>query len=297
MAASRVGTSAAGPSGAPGGVLVGLLGRGIALSRTPKLHMTEGLALGIPYEYRLHDLQDDVGDDDLAALLQRLEAEGYTGINVTFPYKRQIISHLDSLSDEAVGVGAVNTVLFRDGRRQGHNTDYWGFAESLRRGLPDARRDCVLLLGAGGAGGAVAHALLDAGVRRLLIRDLQPGMAEGLAEGLNRRAGADRAVAIQDIAAAAAAADGIVNTSPVGMAKLPGTPIDTALIEPRHWVADIVYFPLETELLAAARARGCAVLPGAGMAIFQAVRAFELFTGRQPDPTRMKAVFDAFDRP
>lgn len=297
MTASRAGTGAAVPSRPPGGVLVGLLGRGIALSRTPKLHMAEGRALGIPYEYRLLDLHDDIGDDDLAALLKRLEAESYTGINVTFPYKRQIISHLDSLSDEAAGVGAVNTVLFRDGRRHGHNTDYWGFAESLRRGLPDAKRDCVLLLGAGGAGGAVAHALLDAGVGRLLIRDLQPGMAEGLAEGLNRGPGAGRAVATQDVAAAAAAADGIVNTSPVGMVKLPGVPIDTALLEPRHWVADIVYLPLETELLAAARARGCAVLPGAGMAIFQAVRAFELFTGRAPDPERMKVVFDGFDKP
>lgn len=295
--ASSATSNAASPSGAPGAVLVGLLGRGIALSRTPALHMAEGRALGIPYEYRLIDRQDEVGETDLPALLQDLEVEGFTGINVTFPYKRQIVPHLHSVSPEATRLGAVNTVLFRDGQRHGHNTDYWGFAESLRRGLPDAKRDCVLLLGAGGAGGAVAHALIDSGVGRLLIRDVQPGSAEQLTDDLNRYAGAGRATAVDDLAAAAAMADGIVNTTPVGMAKLPGTPIDAALVEPRHWVADIVYFPLETELLAAARAKGCALLPGSGMAIFQAVRAFELFTGRVPDPDRMRAVFEAFDRP
>ena len=88
-------------------------------------------------------------------------------------------------------------------------------------------------------------------------------------------------------------ADGIVNASPVGMAKLPGTPLPAELVEPRHWVADIVYFPLETELLRIARAKGCRVLPGSGMALFQAVRAFELFTGVKPDIAAMRETFEA----
>jgi len=295
MAAPGSDTSAIAPAKVADGVLVGLLGRGISLSRTPRLHMAEGRALGIPYEYRLIDRQDEPGPTDLEALLQQLEAAGFTGINVTFPYKRQIIPHLHSLSDEASAVGAVNTVRFRDGQRQGHNTDYWGFGESLRRGLPGAKRDCVLLLGAGGAGGAVAQALCDAGVKRLWIRDIDSTLAENLVRDLNRRAGRPCAMAVSDLAAAAAEADGIVNATPVGMEKLPGMPIDAALIQPRHWVADIVYFPLETELLAEARAKGCALLPGSGMAIFQAVRAFELFTGVTPDPDRMRAVFESFD--
>ena len=96
--------------------------------------------------------------------------------------------------------------------------------------------------------------------------------------------------------AAAGEANGIVNCTPVGMEKHPGLPLSAAAIDPRQWVADIVYFPLETELLRAARAQGCRSLDGSGMAVFQAVRAFELFTGRPADPNRMKATFDAFDK-
>ena len=279
----------------PGAVLAGLIGHGIQASRTPRMHMEEGAAVGFPYDYRLIDLPLGMGEIALAQLLNNLEDAGYCGINVTVPYKREILTHLDALSDDARAVGAVNTVLFTKDGRIGHNTDYWGFAESLRRGLPDAARDHVLLLGAGGAGHVVAHALVDAGVRQLLVRDMNQALADELVDELNARVGPGRARAVTDIGEAAGAADGIVNATPVGMLKMPGMPIDGALIAPRQWVADIVYFPLETELLAHARAKGCAVLSGAGMALFQAVRAFELFTGVTPDADRMKAVFDSFD--
>ena len=279
----------------PGAVLAGLIGHGIQASRTPRMHMEEGAAVGFPYDYRLIDLPLGMGEIALAQLLNNLEDAGYCGINVTVPYKREILTHLDALSDDARAVGAVNTVLFTKDGRIGHNTDYWGFAESLRRGLPDAARDHVLLLGAGGAGHAVAHALVDAGVGQLLVRDMNHALADELVDELNARVGPGRARTVTDIGEAAGAADGIVNATPVGMLKMPGMPIDGALIAPRQWVADIVYFPLETELLAHARVKGCAVLSGAGMALFQAVRAFELFTGVTPDADRMKAVFDSFD--
>ena len=279
----------------PGAVLAGLIGHGIQASRTPRMHMEEGAAVGFPYDYRLIDLPLGMGETALAQLLSNLEDAGYRGINVTVPYKREILTHLDALSDDARAVGAVNTVLFTKDGRIGHNTDYWGFAESLRRGLPDAARDHVLLLGAGGAGHAVAHALVDAGVGQLLVRDMNHALADELVDELNARVGPGRARTVTDIGEAAGIADGIVNATPVGMLKMPGMPIDGALIAPRQWVADIVYFPLETELLAHARVKGCVVLSGAGMALFQAVRAFELFTGITPDADRMKAVFDSFD--
>lgn len=279
----------------PGAVLAGLIGHGIQASRTPRMHMEEGAAVGFPYDYRLIDLPLGMGETALAQLLNNLEDAGYRGINVTVPYKREILTHLDALSDDARAVGAVNTVLFTKDGRIGHNTDYWGFAESLRRGLPDAARDHVLLLGAGGAGHAVAHALVDAGVGQLLVRDMNHALADELVDELNARVGPGRARTVTDIGEAAGIADGIVNATPVGMLKMPGMPIDGVLIASRQWVADIVYFPLETELLAHARAKGCAVLSGAGMALFQAVRAFELFTGIAPDADRMKAVFDSFD--
>ena len=273
-------------------VRVGLVGQGIGPSRTPRMHMEEGRAQGIDLDYRLIDLAGR--DEPLDALLARLEGEGYDGLNVTYPCKRAVMAHLHALSPNAEAVGAVNTVVFRDGRRHGHNTDHFGFAESFRTGLPDVARGAALLVGAGGAGGAVAHALVDAGVERLMILDLDAGLARDLAAAVVARHGAGRAEAVPD-PACAAEADGVVNATPVGMAKLPGLPLPETAVEPRHWVADVVYFPLETELLRLARARGCRVLPGSGMAIFQAVRAFGLFTGLEADPARMRAAFESFD--
>lgn len=277
------------------GVLVGLIGRGIQLSRTPAMHEAEGAAQGLAFVYRLLDA-DLMGDPapPVAEILRFAEYFGFSGFNVTFPYKQEILPLLDELSDAAREVGAVNTVVLKDGRRFGHNTDMWGFREGFRRGMQGAARDSVLLVGAGGAGVAVAHALLDCGVGRLQVADRQPERAEALAGRISARFGAGRAQAVGDLVAAAAEADGIVNATPVGMAKLPGMPLPAAAVEPRHWVADIVYFPLETELLRQARAKGCRTLSGEGMAVFQAVRAFELFTGITPDADRMKAVFAAF---
>lgn len=272
-------------------VLVGLLGSGIGASRTPRMHVAEGAALGIPFEYRLIDTDTAGAPVALGRLLSDLEGLGYDGINVTYPYKQAVMAHLDSVAASAGDVGAVNTVLFRDGQRIGENTDYWGFRESLRRQMPGVRLGRVLLIGAGGAGGAVATALRDAGAERVLIHDSDAGRAAGLFD----RLGAGVAEVVTDLAAAAAEADGIVNATPVGMAKLPGLPLPAALVEQRHWVADIVYFPLETELLALARGLGCRLMPGSGMALYQAVRAFELFTGRAPDPARMWSAFGPTD--
>lgn len=278
-------------------LLAGLVGRGIALSRTPAMHMAEGEAQGLHTAYRLLDA--DRLSQPLPALLDAAEMMGFNGLNVTYPFKIDVLPLLDELSVNASAVGAVNTVAFRNGRRFGHNTDLWGFAEGFRRGLPDAARDHVLLLGAGGAGVAVAHALAGLGVAQLSIYDTDVQRAGALAEQVSAGPGGCDAVAVSDVAGLIRAArpDGVVNATPMGMAKLPGTALDTGLLHPSMWVADIVYFPLETELLRAARALGCRVLPGSGMAVFQAVRAFELFTGRAADPSRMKATFDAFDRP
>jgi len=276
-------------------VLVGLLGKGIQLSRTPAMHEAEGRALGIPYVYRLLDT-DRMGAADIADILRFAEDFGFSGLNVTFPYKQEILPLLDELSPAARSIGSVNTVVFRDGRRFGHNTDMWGFAESFRRGLHGAARRHVLLIGAGGAGAAVAHALLESGVQRLSIADADTDRAEALATRLSGFFGEGRCDASQ-AAEIAASVDGIVNATPVGMAKMPGTPIDPGLFGAGTWVADIIYFPLETEFLRMARLKGCRTLPGDGMALFQAVRAFELFAGVKPDVDRMRAAFVAFGEP
>lgn len=145
-------------------ILAGLIGAGIQASRTPALHEQEGDAQGLRYLYRLIDLdQLHLDSNALPELLKAAEQMNFTGLNITYPCKQAILPLLDELSPEARGIGAVNTVVWREGKRIGHNTDCLGFAEGFRRGLPDAARQRVVQMGAGGAGAAVAHALLAEG--------------------------------------------------------------------------------------------------------------------------------------
>ncbi|WP_350612662.1 shikimate dehydrogenase [Pseudomonas sp. HY7a-MNA-CIBAN-0227] len=269
-------------------ILAGLIGFGIQASRTPALHEHEGDAQGLRYLYRLIDLdQLQLDSNALPDLLKAAEQMNFTGLNITYPCKQVILPLLDELSAEARGIGAVNTVVLRDGKRIGHNTDCLGFAEGFRRGLSGAARKRVVQMGAGGAGAAVAHALLGEGVEQLSIFDVDNNRAQSLADNLNQHFGASRAQAGSDLPGAMAEADGLVNTTPMGMAKLPGMPVPLALLHRELWVAEIVYFPLETELLRNARALGCRTLDGGNMAVFQAVKAFELFSGKVADAGRM----------
>ena len=275
-------------------LLAGLIGYGIQGSLTPSMHEQEGAAQGRRYVYRKIDLQP-LGLDAAALpeLLTAAERMGFDGLNITFPCKQAVIPLLHELSEDAAALGAVNTVVLRDGRRIGHNTDASGFAEGFRRGLPGARLDRVVQVGAGGAGSAVAQAAAGLGVRHLTVVDTEADRAQRVAADVCARFGAGRAVAGTDLATALAAADGVINTTPVGMAKFPGTPVPKALLRPELWVAEIIYFPLETELLRDARALGCRTLTGGGMAVFQAVHAFRLITGLEPDAERMQRHFAA----
>ncbi|KFX30039.1 shikimate dehydrogenase [Ralstonia solanacearum] len=275
-------------------LLAGLIGAGIQRSLSPAMHQQEGDAQGLRYVYQIIDLEAlGLTPDALPELLTAAERFGFAGLNITHPCKQRVLQYLDDLSDDARALGAVNTVVFQGGRRIGHNTDWWGFAESFKRGLPDAPMGQVVQLGAGGAGAAVAHAVLTLGAQSLTLFDVDPERARQLAASLCGRFGPGRAQAGTDLAAAMAAADGLVHATPTGMAGHPGLPLPPDLLQSRHWVAEIVYFPLETELLRHARALGCRTLDGGGMAVFQAVGAFELFTGIAPNAHRMLAHFAA----
>ncbi|WP_210495139.1 shikimate dehydrogenase [Microvirga antarctica] len=268
--------------------LVGLVGAGIQASRTPALHEREGAEQGLRYIYKLIDLElFGLDTNALPDILDAAQHFGFAGLNITHPCKQAIIPFLDELSHDAAALGAVNTVVLKDGRRVGHNTDWWGFAESFRRELSDVGRDRVVQFGAGGAGAAVAHALLTLGAGEVTIVDTDRTRAKNLVASLRDGFGQSRASMSGSIAEAVAAADGVVNTTPLGMAKYPGTAVPVDLLRPGLWVADIVYFPLETELLRQARAQGCRTMSGGGMAVFQAVGSFRLFTGREPDAARM----------
>ncbi|MDA0184795.1 shikimate dehydrogenase [Solirubrobacter phytolaccae] len=262
--------------------LVGLVGAGIDASLSPALHEAEASAQGLDYEYRLLDI--DQLELDLHAIVERARERGYSGLNVTHPCKQDVVQHLDDLSPEAAALDAVNTVVFEeDGRAVGHNTDASGFAESFARGLPDATLDKVVVLGAGGAGSAVAHAALRMGARELVIVDTDSTRAAALANRLGARTGPlDQ---LED-------ADGLIHATPTGMAAHPGLPLDEELLRPELWVAEVVYRPLETELLHKAREHGCRTLDGGGMAVMQAAGAFERFTGVAPDRERMLRHFE-----
>lgn len=271
----------------------GLIGAGIQASLTPAMHIQEGAAQGLAYDYELIDLnQRGLTADSLAELLDQAEQHGLSGLNITHPCKQLVIPYLDTLSDEARALGAVNTVVLKNGRRHGHNTDWWGFAESFRRGLPDADLSAAVQIGAGGAGVATAYAILSLGLKNLMVFDLDPERAAHLVQSLSALFPEAAITAPSDLVVAMGAASGLIHATPTGMAKYPGIPLSPDLLSPSHWVAEIVYFPLQTALLKAARARGCRVLNGGGMAVFQAVGAFRLFTGREPDAYRMMRHFD-----
>jgi shikimate dehydrogenase len=273
-------------------VLLGLIGAGIQASRAPALHEAEAAEHELRCIYKLIDIERlGLGIDALGELLTAAERMGFAGLNITHPCKQAVIPLLGELSRDAREVGAVNTVLLRDGRRIGHNTDWWGFAESFRRGLPNVALQRVVQLGAGGAGAAVAHAIARLGARELVVFDVEASRSRVLAEQICGHWGAGRAVAGQDLAAAMRLADGIINATPIGMVGHPGVPISPDLLRRAQWVAEVIYFPLETELLRAARAKGCRTLDGGGMAVFQAAEAFRLFTGLQADAERMSRHF------
>jgi len=269
-----------------------LIGRHIGASRSPWLHEQEAEAQGLDLTYTLFDFAVmDRDESHLCAQLDNAEALGYSGVNVTYPYKQAVIACLDELSPSAKRVGAVNTVKFTLGKRVGHNTDVIGFAESMRHGLPGAPLNRVLQLGAGGGGAATAQALLDLGVGTLIVCDRDAARAATLVRNMQTSFGQNRAETTFDAEASIDSVDGIVNATPMGMVANPHAPIDTSRLAARHWVADIVYFPLETELLRAARARGCRTLDGSGMAVHQAAAAFEIFTGRTANRSRMLRSF------
>jgi shikimate dehydrogenase len=280
----------------PGKVLVGLIGAGIQRSLTPALHEEEARHHGLRLHYQLIDLdRTGSGIEALPGLLAASRTMGYAGLNITYPCKQAVIPLLDDLSDEARAMGAVNTVVNQGGRLVGHNTDGSGWAWGFRRALPNADLSCVVLLGAGGAGSAIAHAVLRLGAERLVVVDSDGARAAALADSLNALYGAGcgrtRVSATTDPAAALQGASGLIHATPTGMVKLPGLPLPEALLRPALWVAEVVYFPLDTALLKAARARGCATVDGGTMAVGQALGAFRLFTGREPDVSRMQASF------
>jgi shikimate dehydrogenase len=275
-----------------GQIEVALIGAGIGRSLSPALHEREGRLLGFDYRYRLWDI-DELGRqaEDVGTLVEQARADGLRGLNITYPCKQDVVGVLDRLSPEAAALGAVNTVVFSPEGAEGHNTDWPGFQQSFASSLSDAAIGQVVVIGAGGAGAAVAHATLSLGADHLRVIDVDPIRGEELTQGLRERFGSERASALDrgQLADALGDADGLIHATPTGMRDHPGTAVPAELLHPPLWVAEVVYLPLETQLLRDARRAGCRTLDGGGMVAFQAAGSLELFTGVAPDRDRMAA--------
>ena len=273
--------------------LVGLIGANIGGSLSPALHEDAFAAAGMVGHYHLMDIATLRGRG-LKDLLAAARTAGFAGVNVTYPFKEAVIPLLDVVSPEAMEIGAVNTVVIDEkSRTTGHNTDRSGFRSAFLEALgADCVRDKpVLLLGAGGAGRAVAFALMDMGAAQLRLHDPDAVRAGGLCADLTARFGANRCVLADDPAAAVASAAGVVNATPVGMLGHPGMPMASEPIQPHHFVADVIYTPLNTPFVLATRLKGSRTMNGSGMCVHQAAEAFRHFTGRAPDVMRMKRTF------
>jgi shikimate dehydrogenase len=273
-------------------LLLGLIGSGIQASRTPAMHEREAAEHGLTCLYQLIDLDEPGrGPGALAELLSAAERLGFAGVNITHPCKQAVLPLLTDISEDARALGAVNTVVFGEGRRRGYNTDWLGFAANFQRGLKGASIGSVVQLGAGGGGSATAYAMLKMGAGHLTIVDIDAARREALVARCNAIFGDGRASSSADAEASLDRADGLIHATPTGQVGHEGMALDARLLRSRLWVADIVYFPLETELLRAARAAGCRTLDGSGMAVHQAVEAFRLFSGLEPDAERMRRHF------
>jgi quinate/shikimate dehydrogenase (NAD+) len=276
-------------------MLVGLIGANIQGSMSPALFADAFAAAGVDGYYHLLDA-DRLADRRLPQLLGAVRTAGFAGVNVTYPFKQDIIALLDAVDSEAAQVGAVNTVsIAPDGRTTGYNFDRRGWRNSFLEvlGPESATGKTVVQVGAGGAGRAVAFALMDLGVAELILHDLDRARADALKDQLASQYGASRCRLAGSLEQDSAGADGMVNATQVGMRGFPGCPVPVAAIKARHWAADVIYTPMQTAFLSAAIAKGARVLNGGGMCVHQAVAAFQCLTGVTPDVARLHRTFEA----
>lgn len=275
-------------------VLVGLIGEGIEHSLSPALHMVEASHFGLEYEYRILDQRGiDLTTDGLHELVRRARDDGFAALNITHPFKQRILPLLDELSTDAESVDAVNLVLFKDGRMIGHNTDWTGFGSAMQDGLPGVPLDRVVQVGTGGAGSATAYAALRLGVKQLILIDLDTRSASSLAGRYKAMfPGAEvRSAGLAQAEGPLSAATGVIQATPVGMLSHPGLSFRPEILNRDAWVAEVIYRPLETELLRLAAAEGHPVMDGGRMAVGQAVDSLRLITGIEPDVQRMRQHF------
>ncbi|WP_424627993.1 shikimate dehydrogenase [Bradyrhizobium sp. SYSU BS000235] len=264
-----------------------LIGWPAAHSRSPLIHKFWLKAFGIDGDYRIEAVEPGA----FADFIKTLAARGYSGANVTIPHKEQALA-LSSPDARAQAVGAANTLYFDDGMLRSTNTDVEGFIGNLDASAPgwDTAED-VLVLGAGGSARAVIFGLIERGIKRVHLANRTASRADALASQFGSSV---HPLAWEQVDSVLSRAGLLVNTTSLGMKGQPALDVDITLLPANATVADLVYVPLETELLGAARAHGLKTADGLGMLLHQAVRGFELWFGKRPQVTpELRALVEA----
>ena len=258
-----------------------VIGNPIEHSLSPPMHNAAYKQMGMDYVYVAFKIEKD----NLSHLIESAKTMGLVGLNVTIPYKTDIIEYLDEVDDTARRINAVNTIRFKDGMAKGYNTDGTGAVKSIEK-YTELKNKKVLVLGAGGASKAITFTLLNHGINSLTIANRSRDNAIQLIDNLKKQTGFDKInyVDIEQADTILDSVDIIINTTPIGMYPNvdADTPIKTEKINENHVVMDIIYNPLETKLLKNAKDNGATTISGTNMLINQGITAFEIFTGKTP---------------
>ena len=276
-------------------IRLGLIGDNITRSQSPRLHELAGRLCGLDVTYER--LIPAAMGEPFEAVFAHCRAEGFRGINVTYPYKEAVTGLLTVPDPAIAAIGACNTVLFEPGGPSGHNTDYTGFMSAFRGAFGDAPPGAVAMAGAGGVGKAVAFGLAGLGCDRLSIFDTAPERVEPLVAALSQLGTAMTVTVATSIDEAVSGTDGLVNCTPLGMIGYPGSAIPRALVKGRRWAFDAVYTPVETEFVLDCRAAGLTVISGYELFFHQGVDAFRLFTGASIDQAALRRALASPEEP
>lgn len=269
--------------------IIAIFGDPVEHTLSPAMHNAAFAEMGLDYAYAPFHVKPN----DLAAAVRGIRAMGIAGANITVPHKERVLEFLDEIDDEARRLGAVNTIVNRDGVLTGYNTDGRGFVRSLREDAGfDPEKKKVFVCGSGGAARGIGFALAAAGARRIYFYDIDESRRDRLAMDINSGTGREAARPSLLDADFIRSADLVVNATPLGMKESDPLPIPEKAFRVGQVVCDIVYNPKRTKTLAAAEAAGAKAINGLGMLLYQGVIAFEYWTGKTPPAQLMRKTLD-----
>jgi shikimate dehydrogenase len=269
---------------------LGLIGDNIAASRAPELHRAAARLCGIDVTYERLVPRDLRLTFD--GVLARAKNAGLRGLNITHPYKDRVLGLIAAPDAATKSIGACNTVLLGE-PMTGSNTDYTGYMAAFKERLGGALPGAVAIAGSGGAGKAIAFALVELGARSITLFDSDSCKSERLAKALQQTQYGVSVCAASSLSEACVGADGLINCTPLGMGGYGGNAFEAISLKGSRWICDVVYTPVETEFLKAGRACGVEILDGYELFIYQGVHAFRLFTGVEVDPVALRGVLAA----